>query len=101
MDTVGDTPAEIKKARINLLGAINGLRYSGGGIPTQPSLYETYSEPEFLDAITHWLYDFNKILIGVSETTTDMAEELYVLRNQRKAVRDFLGISSISENMIN
>jgi hypothetical protein len=82
----------IRDARIQLLGAINRLRYNSTGIPTPPDLIDG-SEHDFLDAITEWVTRFGAVLISVSDATADMAEELDTLRRQQQAVRDFLGLS--------
>lgn len=82
---------DILDSRIRLLGAINSLRYNGTGIPTPRSLLDA-GEVEFLDALTAWLGDYQQMLVLISDTTTNMAQELHDLRSQRKAVRDFLGL---------
>lgn len=87
----------IRDARIQLLGAINRLRYSGTGIPTPPTLIDG-TEADFLTAIAEWLESFNRKLIIISDTTTDMAAELDTLRGQQKAVRDFLGLDTPERN---
>jgi hypothetical protein len=81
-------------ARINVVLAINSLRYAGTIFTAVPHADPDSTEVEFLDQVTRFIGEFNKVLAQISETTTNMAAELQTLRSQRKAVRDFLGLTT-------
>lgn len=69
------------------------LRYSNSVPEPMPSSDPDRRECDFLEDVRLWLHAFDKVLSAVSDTTTTMAAELAELRNQRKAVRDFLGLN--------
>jgi len=83
------------EARIRLVRAINKLRYAGSIFTACPTAAHDDTEIEFLDDVTQFIDKFNQVLATISDTTTNMAEELQDLRLQRKAVRDFLGLPTI------
>ena len=77
--------------RISLVAALKELRYSaqvGGALATDGD------ESAFLHEVVGWIRSYGRVLADVSETTTNMAAELQELRSQRKAVRDFLGLTT-------
>lgn len=80
-------------ARKAIIVQLNKMRYSGSLMSYGPRLEQAIdSEIDFNDALTDWLISFNEVLIGVADTTTNMAAELQDLRSQKKAIRDFLGL---------
>lgn len=95
MSNLDTEEIRVQDARILLRTALREMRY-GGSIPSL-DIDTAQSEEEFLGAVTQWVISLNKLLSDVSDTTTKMAKELTELRSQRKAVRDFLGLSSTGE----
>ena len=81
----------IRARRQQLMQNVAALRYTSGCYIPDPAI-EIIDEAGFLEVVNQWLRDFNEVLNEVSDTTTQMAEELYALRNQRTAVRNFLGM---------
>lgn len=81
-------------ARRDLVAALNALRYGASVSRLVPRVIEEDTEAQFLADITDWIVEFNRVLATVSDTTTNMAAELTELRSQRKAVRDFLGLTN-------
>ncbi len=80
--------------RDEVANILRQLRYSGSVTEPFPNPDPDRRECDFLEDVRLWLSDFSRILAAASDTTTEMAAELNDLRTQRKAVRDFLGLST-------
>lgn len=84
----------VEVARNKLVNALGQLRYSGQLAPTKDLLVFNGTEVEFLGQVTRWIGTFGTVLQSASEGITSMAAELQELRSQKKAVRDFLGLTT-------
>lgn len=92
-DTVQLERAALTAARQRVVSTLRGMRFTGAvgsAIPSPEAGY--FSETEWLDRLANWLEIFGRVLHGVSDTTTAMADELNDLRQQRRCVREFLGL---------
>ena len=87
-------PDSAEIARKNLLRAINQLPYSGALLSYTPLLNSDDEETIFLSHITAWLNRFADVLHNISETNTNLVNELHELRTQKTAIRDFLGLNT-------
>lgn len=85
-----------EQGRREVAQAMNQLRYGASVSRRVPDWDQ--STDGFLRDVATWLISFNDVLASVSSTTTDMAAELQTLRSQRKAVRDFLGLTATEGN---
>lgn len=83
------TPVENQQRDIAV--ALSAMRY-GASVSLKTPDWDT-NTVDFLRDVADWLQAFNRVLANISDTTTDMAQELTTLRSQRKAVRDFLGLT--------
>lgn len=100
-DWVESAP-DVCTARACLIENLQELRYSGSTHPRIAAAAELdQSEAEFLDLVSEWIIRYGEVVEAAAETHTEMARELVELRNQRKAVRDFLGLPSFSVDLSN
>ncbi|MBV9923185.1 MAG: hypothetical protein JOY78_20360 [Pseudonocardia sp.] len=80
--------------------AIGAMPY-GGVVPEGRHVVEApgleIDDEEFLHRVADYLEALGARLKIVSETNTEMAHELVELRDQRKAIRDFLGINQLKD----
>lgn len=80
------------EARFALTDALRDLTY-GGAAGLVPSIGLDQSEVEFLAEVTNWIGELGKALIRVRESVTETMDELTALREQRQAIRTFLGLN--------
>lgn len=77
--------------RYNLQQALNNLPYSGQVDPLPPR-WDQGNDGVFMACVTDWLGHYAEVVAQVRLTALTNQNELYDLRNQRDAVRAFLGI---------
>lgn len=83
------------EARFALTDALRDLTYSGAA-GLVPSIGLDQSEVEFLAEVTAWVGELGKALGRVRESVTETMDELTTLREQRQAIRAFLGLNNAS-----
>lgn len=88
----GLEPGEIA-ARHRLVNTMRMLPYSGTQAPMVPSDFDENTWT-FLDRCVAWLEAYARNLRAVSKSAASMTAELHDLRNERAAVRAFLGIDN-------
>jgi hypothetical protein len=84
--------ADEHDARIRVNIALFNMPYGGSVSAVRPVIDPEQDIVDFLNEVGSWLEALRVTLESVTDTTTDMAQELTELRSQRKAARDFLGI---------
>lgn len=76
--------------RWQLMKAMAKTPYSGSVRPT--ANYLDVTDDEFFADVARWLKGLAEVLNMAAETHVDMQRELYQLRAQRTAIREFLGL---------
>lgn len=83
--------APAKKARAQMLTTLASLPLAATmGVP---NISDDEFEREFLLAVTLWLTEYSQRILSIQATAASMASELTTLREQRQAVRAFLGLT--------
>lgn len=75
----------------DLRHALGSLPYSGL-MPARPDVTD-------LEDVIVWLQGFAGVLHGIAERAQESERELHMIRTQRAAIRDFLGIRQVQEDV--
>jgi hypothetical protein len=75
--------------RYNLRCVLRDLPYAGA-LPPPPE-WSTSADGLFMAMVAEWLTEYSQVVAVARSTHADMARELTELRDQRSAIRSFLG----------
>lgn len=90
MTTTETTPEH--RARLRVYRATQSMPYSGL-VRTNPNILDDDVAPEeHFNQIAEWMEALGKVLRKCSEGDEKRSAELYELRDQRAAIRNFLGL---------